>query len=97
VVKSKKKTVVYTVTRKRSVKEFEKTIAQVHELYTQFENVIADAENCLDDIERGDSRKKVARDLEEIYECLRILSDHSNETAEDFGICIDTFVDVKRS
>ena len=95
-VKSKN-TVVYNVTRKKSVKEFEKTIAQIHELYTQFENAIADAENCMDDIERGDSRKKVVKELEQVYDLLRTLSDQSNEFAEDFGICIDTFVDVKRS
>jgi len=94
-VKSKN-TVVYNVTRKKSVKEFEKTIAQIHELYTQFENAIADAENCMDDIERGDSRKKVAKELEQVYKQLRTLSDQSSELAEDFGICIDTFVDVKR-
>ena len=95
-VKSKN-TVVYYVTRKKCVKEFEKTIAQIHELYTQFENATADAENCMDDIERGDSRKKVAKELEQVYKQLRTLSDQSSELAEDFGICIDNFVDVKRS
>lgn len=96
-VKSKKKTVVYNVTRKKSVKEFEKTIAQIHELYTQFENAIAGAENCMDDIERGDSRKKTANELEQVYHLLRTLSEQSSDLAEDFGICIDNFVDVKRS
>lgn len=93
----KRNTVVYNVTRKKSVKEFEKTIAQIREFYTQFENAIADVESSLDDIERGTGRRKVAKDLDEIYGRLRALSEMSGDLAEDFGICIDTFVDVKRN
>ena len=87
---------VYNTSRKGAVKEFEKTIAQVHELAEKLQCAICDAEMNLDDIERGDKRKQVAKSLEDVFARLSDIGDQCKDVAEDFGICIDNFVDVKR-
>lgn len=90
------KKIVYTATRKNAVKEFENTIDKLWKLHAAFEDILQNTEVCLDNIEDGFGRKKVSLALENEYEKLKKIFDDGIDLGEDFGICIDNFVDVKR-
>lgn len=89
------KKVVYSNTRKNSAKEFERAIADLWDLHAKLDAVLQHAESCADDIESKDSRKSIAASLTKVHNKLCEICSYSDDLSDNFGVCINNFVDVK--